>query len=92
MEEFAKIHQTTYFDVRLTQDPHSYLPLNSGGIPEMEEFADALQDAIEKGIVTKPGMYKIQIIRNPILWEIMGIYNYNIYKFDESGADDPALD
>jgi hypothetical protein len=82
--------EVSHYDVRLTSMPE--LPITWEGTPELRHYAESLQDALERGIITEPGMYRIVVKSNPLLFRTMAIFNYEIHKFDESGPDDPALD
>lgn len=61
------------FVVDFTELPE--LPITDDGAPELKLYAEALDDAIRTGLISKPGKYGIQIF--PL------IKRYEIYEIQD---------
>jgi hypothetical protein len=67
---FQRIHNAIYYVVDLKEFPPP-MPITDGGDPALTQYAEALTNAINNGIVTEPGKYGIQV--NSI-FQTFGIY------------------
>lgn len=66
---FQIINGLTHFVVDLQEFPPP-MPINDGGDPALSEYADALTQAIEQGLITEPGKYAIRIQPNTATWQV----------------------
>jgi hypothetical protein len=70
---FHVINGVTVFVANLIRQPSSYLPILDGGIKELAPYARALDTAIRNGLVSKPGLYAIELSSNKIQYKVYSV-------------------
>ncbi len=73
---FQTIEGKLLFIVDLLTKPSSLLPIHDGGNRVLRPYADALQEAILMGLVTKPGKYGIEMqspLGGALWWQVYAI-------------------
>jgi hypothetical protein len=58
---FQTIQDKHLFVVDVPANPHSLLPITDGGNRLLRPYADALEEAILRGLVRTPGKYGIEL-------------------------------
>jgi hypothetical protein len=69
---FQTIDGRDVFVVELKDFPPP-MPINAGGSPELQPYAEALTAAITQGVVNKPGKYGIEVSASIRKWNVFEI-------------------